>query len=214
MLGWCALSGPILFTAAWLVAGSVQDIYSPRREDISALAALDAQHAWIMIAGIVALGLSLVALGLGLVGAIDGGRSATVGAILLVVAGLAFVVAGVARDDCSSELQACKKRVSAGDVSWHHQMHDNVGIAVLLLLALVPLVLARAFRRDSRWRDLRRYSLATGVVTLVLAVVFGGEPFSGWNGLAERALVTIPLVWIAVLGIRLARIAVATDPPA
>src|SRR5215471_16496257 len=78
MLGWCAVAGPVLFTAAWLVAGSVQAVYSPRREDISALAALDAQHAWIMIAGIVVLGLGLVALGVGLVGAIDDGRGATV----------------------------------------------------------------------------------------------------------------------------------------
>jgi len=214
VLGWCAVAGPVVFTAAWLVAGTVQDVYSPRREDISALAALDAQHAWIMIAGIVALGLSVVALGLGLVGAIDDGRSATVGAILLVVAGLMFVVAGVARDDCSSELRACKKRVDAGDVSWHHVVHDNVGIAVFLVLVAVPLVLAGAFRGDGRWRDLRRYSLASGGVTLVLLLVFGGEPFSGWNGLAERILVTIPLVWIAVLGTRLARIALAPDTSA
>jgi hypothetical membrane protein len=182
-------------------------VYSPRREDISALAALDAQHAWIMIAGIVVLGLSLVALGLGLVGAIDDGRSATIGTILLVVAGLAFVVAGFARNDCSSELQACKKRVNAGDVSWHHQVHDTVGIGVFLVLVLAPLVLARAFRRDSRWRDLRRYSLVTGALTLVLLLVFGGDSFSGWNGLAERILVAIPLVWVAVLGTRLSRLA-------
>src|SRR5262249_34982120 len=149
-----------------------------------------------------------------LVGAIEDGRSATVGAILLILAGAMFVVAGVARDDCSSELQACKKRVNAGDVSWHHKVHDNVGIAVFLVLVLTPLVLARAFRRDSRWRDLRRYSLVTGVLTLVLLLVFGGDSFSGWNGLAERVLVTIPLVWIAVLGLRLAHIAVAADPAA
>jgi hypothetical membrane protein len=209
VLGWCAVAGPVLFTAAWLLAGLVQNDYGPRREDISALAALDAQHAWIMIAGIVALGLSLVALGLGLVGAIEDGRSATVGVILLVLAGVMFVVAGIARDDCSSELQACKKRVNAGDVSWHHQVHDNVGIAVFLALVLAPLVLARAFRRDSRWRDLRRYSLVTGAVTFALLLVFGGDSFSGWNGLAERILVTIPLVWIAVLGTRLARNAAA-----
>jgi hypothetical membrane protein len=203
-----------LFTVAWLVAGSVQDVYSPRREDISALAALDAQHAWIMIAGIVALGLSFVALGLGLVGAIDDGRSATVGAILLILAGIMFLVAGAARDDCSSELQACKKRVDAGAVSWHHTVHDNVGIAVFLVLVIAPLVLARAFRRDSRWRSLRRYSLATGAVTLVVLLVFGGDSFSGWNGLAERILIAIPLVWIAVIGTRLAQIAVASDPSA
>jgi hypothetical membrane protein len=213
VLGWCAVAGPVLFTAAWLVAGSVQDVYSPRREDISALAALDAQHAWIMIAGIVALGLSLMALGLGIVGAIEDGRGATVGAILLVVSGLAFVVAGFARDDCSSELRACKERVKAGNVSWHHQVHDNVGIAVFLVLVLAPLLLARAFRRDNRWRDLRRYSLVTGALTLVSLLIFGGDSFAGWNGLAERVLIAIPLVWVAILGTRLARIAVGTDPP-
>ena len=79
---------------------SVQDDYSPRREDISALAAVDAQHAWIMIAGIVALGLGLLALGLGLVNAIHDGASATVGSVLLVLAGLSFVAAGLARNDC------------------------------------------------------------------------------------------------------------------
>jgi hypothetical protein len=78
---------------------------------------------------------------------------------------------------------------------------------------LAPLVLARAFRRDNRWRDLRRYSLLTGALTLVLLLIFGGDSFSGWNGLAERVLIAIPLVWVAVLGMRLARIAVSTDPP-
>lgn len=75
VLGWCAVAGPVLFTVAWLVAWSVQDVYSPRREDISALAAIDARHAWIMIAGIIALGLGLIALGLGLGGVIHGSRS-------------------------------------------------------------------------------------------------------------------------------------------
>jgi hypothetical protein len=42
---------PLLFTLAWLIAWPVQDEYSPRREEISALAALDAEQAWIMILG-------------------------------------------------------------------------------------------------------------------------------------------------------------------
>ena len=175
VLGGCAVAGSVLFTVASLVAWSVQDVYSPRREDISALAAIDAQHAWIMIAGIVALGLGLLALGLGLVGVIHDGRSATVGPVLLVLAGLSFVAAGLARNDCSSELQACKERVNAGDVSWHHGVHDAVGVAAFVFLVIAPLVLARAFRTDSRWSDLRRYSLATGALTLALLLVFGAE---------------------------------------
>ncbi len=207
VLGGLAIAGPILFTVAWLVAWSVQDVYSPRREDISALAAIDAQHAWIMIAGIIALGLSLAALGLGLLGAIHDGRSATVGPILLVLAGVCFTGAGLARNDCSSELQACNEHVSSGDVSWHHIVHDVLGVAVFLVLAVAPLVLARAFRSDSRWSKLRRYSLLSGALTLALLVVFGAELFAGWNGHVQRVLILVPLVWVAVLGAHLVKIA-------
>ena len=63
------------------------------------------------MAGIIALGVGLIALGLGLVGVIHGGRSATVGPMLLVLGGVSFAAAGLARNDCSSELPACKERV-------------------------------------------------------------------------------------------------------
>jgi hypothetical membrane protein len=211
ILGWCAVAGAVLFTVASLIAGWVQDEYSLRREDVSALAALDAQHPWIMITGIIALGIGLVALGLGLAGAIDDGRSATVGSVLLVLTGLGFVVAGLARNDCSSELQACKERVDAGDVSWHHIVHDSVGVAVFLLLVVSPLVFARAFRADGRWSDLRGYSLATGGLTFALVLVFAVEALNGWNGIVERVLTAVPLAWIIVLGIRLTRIAVGDN---
>jgi hypothetical membrane protein len=188
-----------------LIAWSVQDEYSPRREDISALAALDAQHAWIMIGGIIALGLGLIALGLGLANAIDDGASAKVGPLLLVLAGLSFAVAGPARNDCSSELQSCKERVAAGDVSWHHNVHDLVGVAAFLPLIIAPFVLARAFRADRRWSDLRRYSLVTGALAFALLLVALAETFEGWNGLVQRVLLAVLLLWIAVLGTRLAR---------
>ena len=70
-----AVAGPIVFTAAWFVAWAVQDQYSPRREDISALAALDAEQPWIMVVGFLALGLGIVALGLGLPSVLAGGLS-------------------------------------------------------------------------------------------------------------------------------------------
>jgi hypothetical membrane protein len=204
VLGWCAVAGPVLFTVASFVAWSVQDEYSARREDISALAAIDAQHAWIMIVGIIALGLGLIALGLGLVNAIHDGASAKVGPLLLVLAGLSFAAAGPARNDCSSELQACKERVAAGEVSWHHTVHDLVGVAAFLPLIIAPFVLARAFRAESRWSDLRRYSLVTGALAFALLLVALAE-VEGWTGLVQRLLLAVLLLWIAVLGTRLAR---------
>jgi hypothetical membrane protein len=209
LAGACAVAGPVVFSAAWLVAWAAQDTYSPRREDISALAAVDVQQPWIMVVGFLALAASLVALGLGLLRAAAGGRAARVGALLVLLAGLGILVAGVARNDCSSELAACTARIDAGDVSWHHGLHDAVSGLVFLALVVAQLVLARAFRRDPSWRDLRAYSFVSGILTLALLVLFAAGAIDGWNGLVQRVFLAVPLVWIMVLGIRLRRLAAA-----
>ena len=202
-LGRLAVAGPIAFTLAWLIGGLVQDEYSFRREDISALAALDAQHAWIMITGFVLLGLGTVALAAGLVSTLRY-PSAVIGSVLLMIGGTGLVVAGLARNDCSSELPACAARADAGEVSWHHQVHDNVSLILFLALIAAPLVLARAFGRDDRWRPLRTYSIVTGVLGFALLVGYIVVSAGTWNGLAQRTFVSVLFLWIAVVGFRLA----------
>ena len=56
-------------------------------------------------------------------------------------------------------------------------------------------------------RDLRTYSLLSGVLTLALLVLYGTGAVDGWNGLVQRVFVTVPWIWIAVLGLRLRRLA-------
>ena len=73
-------------------------------------------------------------------------------------------------------------------VSRHHNVHDVLGVAVFLALVLAPLVLARAFRADNRWSNLRRSSLITGALTFALLLAFGAKAVSGWNGLVQRLL--------------------------
>jgi len=74
-------------------------------------------------------------------------------AALLALAGLGILVAGPARNDCSSELGACRAHLT-GDLSWHHHVHDLVSVLAFLSLAVAQLVLARAFHVDDHWRDL------------------------------------------------------------
>jgi hypothetical membrane protein len=204
-LGRLAMAGPIAFTMAWLVAGIVQDEYSLRQEDISALAAVDAQHPWIMITGFVLLGLGTVALAAGLASKLRY-PSAAIGSVLLMIAGIGLAVAGLARNDCSSELPACATRVDAGDVSWHHQVHDNVSLIIFLALIAAPLVLGHAFGRDDRWRPLRTYSIVTGLLGFALLVLYVIGSADTWNGLVQRIFVTVLFVWIAVLGFRLSQV--------
>jgi hypothetical membrane protein len=204
-LGRLAVAGPIAFTVAWLMGGFAQDEYSVRREDISALAALDAQNVWIMITGFLLLGAGTVALAAGLAGTLKG-RPAVIGSILVLIAGVCIAVAGLARNDCSSELAACADRVDAGDVSWHHAVHDMVSLVIFLALVAASLVLARAFRRDERWRDLRIYSIVTGLLGFVLLILYVTEAAGSWNGLLQRLFVSVLFLWIAVLGFRLIQV--------
>jgi hypothetical membrane protein len=201
-LGRLAIAGPIAFTLAWLVGGLVQDEYSVRQEDISALAALDARYAWIMIAGFLLLGVGTVALAAGLASTLKY-RSARVGSVLLMIAGVGIAVAGLARNDCSSELLACAVRVDAGEVSWHHKLHDTVSLVVFLALIAAPLVVARAFGRDISWRPLRTYSIVTGLFGFVLLVLYVVEAGGPSNGIMQRVFVSVLFVWIAVAGSRL-----------
>ena len=204
-LGRLAMAGPIAFTIAWLAGGLVQDEYSPRQEDISALAAMDAQHAWIMITGFVLLGLGTVALAAGLASTLRY-LSAAIGSVLLMIAGIGLTVAGLARNDCSSELPACAARVDAGEVSWHHQLHDNISLILFLALIAAPLVFARAFGRDDRWRPLRTYSIVTGLLGFALLVLYVIGSAGAWKGLVQRSFISVLLVWIALVGFRLSRL--------
>ena len=206
VLGWLALIGPIAFTVAWIVAEALQDGYSPRRDYISELAALDARHAWLMITGFLLLGVGTVALGIGLAGALKG-RLARIGSILVALAGVGIIVAGLARVDCRSRLDACAARIDAGDVSWHSATHELVSLVLFLALVAAPLVLARAFSGDEPWRDLHAYSITTGVVGLVLLVLLFSGVAGSWTGVVQRVFVTVLLLWIAILGARLIRLA-------
>src|SRR5215211_351670 len=184
LLGLLSMAGPIAFTIAWIIGGLIQDVYSLRLEDISALAAMDAQYAWIMITGFVLLGVGTVALAVGLVSTLRY-ASAVIGSVLLMVAGIGLVVVGLARNDCSTELPACAARVDAGEVSSHHQVHDYVSLIMFLALIAAALVCARAFGRDDHWRHLRVYSVATGVFGFALLVLYVIEPAVTWNGFVQ-----------------------------
>jgi hypothetical membrane protein len=201
--GALAIAGPVAFTVAWLIAWAAQDSYSPRREDMSALAAIDARHPWIMMIGFLALAVGLLALAAGLRGAQFQGRGARIAMVLIGLAGIGVLIAGLARNDCSSQLPACKALVDAGDVSWHHSVHDAVSGLVFLALVVAELALGRSFRSHAGWQDLWLYSVVSGVLTLALLVAFASEASESSNGLIQRIFLAVPMLWMVTLGWRL-----------
>ncbi len=173
--------GPLLFTASWIVSGTLQDDYDPGREYISALASLTAQVPWLVAGGMVAGGISLVALAAALRRVGTGRRAGT---WALAGAGAAMVAAGVLRHDCSTALAAC----AAAGPSWHAVAHDGLSMLVFVLLVAAPLLL--------------RLDRGVAAAGLLLLLVVGAEPAPELAGLVQRVFVTIMLGWTAVLGLR------------
>lgn len=192
---------PAVFTAAWLAAALVQTNYSPRREDVSALAARTADHAWIMIAGLVVVGLLAAAFSLALPVVLPG-RAAVAGAYLVGLGGFGTVALGLLRNDCSSLRQSCEKRVEAGEVSWEHTVHDVVSVPVFACVALAPAVLALAFRGAHRSRALLAYSALTALAVWVLLALAGLELPARDQGTMQKAAAYAVLAWLEVIAVR------------
>ena len=144
-----AIAGVGGFALAVLLTGVITPGYGVRREAISALAALDSPHAWVMIVGFTVGAVGLVAAGVALWRLVPA-RSARVGAAMVVAAGALIAVAGFAREDCSDQLSTCKDFGEAVHASGSYWLHSYVSLLAFLLLIVSSFLVARGLRRTGR----------------------------------------------------------------
>jgi Protein of unknown function (DUF998) len=201
-LALCGLLAPVVFTAAWVAGTLVQDGYSARREDVSALAALTADDAWIVITGLVVTGVLTAAFAPALHLAVGAGRGSRLGPALVALGGIGVIGLGLLRNDCSSLTAACQARVDAGDVSWQHTAHDALSGPVFALAVVAPAVLTLRFRADPRWKRFAPWSLATSAALAPLFIVGGLEAVPGWDGFIQRVAVSLALIWLGATAVR------------
>jgi hypothetical protein len=202
----CGMLAPAVFTAAWLVAGFVQRGYDARREDISGLAALTAEHPWIMAAGLVIPGLLTVGFAAGLHRGVGGGKGSKLGPALVALAGGGLVAIGFLRNDCSSLTVECNAHIEAGNASWHHTAHDVLSLPVFAAAVLAPAAMAPRFAGDAKWRHLAPLSLTAAPVLAVLFVLGGIEVIPAWNGVLQRWAASTAFAWMEVAALQLLRL--------
>jgi hypothetical membrane protein len=188
--------GPAAFTAAWVAATFRQPGLAFAAPQISGLAADDARDPWLMISGFVVLGGCAIGFGRALRKALGGGRAGP-GPRLTQAAGVLTIAAGLLRRD--------HVLLTNGPESWHNHAHDIVSAAVYLLLVAVPLLLARRFSGDERWRGLTVPLVASCAASAALLVAFYSLPGSSWDATLQRIAVSLPLAAVVAVAIRLAQ---------
>jgi uncharacterized protein DUF998 len=199
-LAWFAIGAQVVFVAAWIVAGALEDGYSHLDHHVSELGADGAANPGIVNAAIVVLGLGIAALAPALLRVLPRRPSARVAAGLFLVSGIAIVVSGLFNADCSSAVDAtCQDRWDAWDVDTSAKIHAWSSFAAQLLFLATPFALARAL-----WnRPVAAPTLACGVSGVILSVgltaLFGIDHAP--DGLTQRLGLGLLHAWVIFVAI-------------
>jgi hypothetical protein len=192
------LVGPVAFTAAWLAAARRQEAYEVRHEHISGLAAKDAVDPHVMTAGFLALGACTVAFASALERRLA--PRPGWGPTLIGAAGLATIVAGTFRRDRRSNDPGPGEDPGQ---SLENDVHDAAGVAVAVTGTAGLFALAPRLADEPGLRSLAPMAVNAAVASLGLSAWFLRDVVRPWNGVVQRASVTIPLAFMARLASRM-----------
>jgi hypothetical membrane protein len=178
---------PIFFAVLVTVASLLRPGYSQIYDDISYLGV--GPLAIIQNANFIAFGLLLVIFAIGFGRTLeDSSRSSAKSvAALLVISGLGVFFAGA-----SLLLLEYIVHIAATFVAFS---------AIIVAQLFTWRLLGKA--QGNTWGNYRRYSLVSGLLSLVLLFAFVYSLSTPYHGAMERVFVAVPLVWIGVSGIRL-----------
>ncbi len=196
--------GPAAFTTAWAIGTLRQhgrDGYTVHAEQISGLAAPDANQPALMTTGFLAYGACAFVYASALEDAFGGREDAGWGPRLVRLGGLGVLGAGLLRRD-----QMLLLDLDGGEhQSRQNDLHDAASAVAFTSMFFAPLAMARRVRRDERNRRVATASLAATVTSAAILVVFQAKLVPRLNGILQRVAVTLPMLPSAALALRLAR---------
>jgi hypothetical membrane protein len=180
--------GPLLYTGTWLVLGFLDPDYNHVRDPISDLSAIGAPYAPVMTFIIIVFAILTVAFALGLHLGLPPGFWA--GPAALVIAAIGYVGIALAPLDLANY----------GDDNVPHTIAASVTVFALML---APVLHYPRLRRDTEWRNIGQYSIATTVAAFAFAILASLPAFVGREGLMQRLVLLVVLVWMVVIATRL-----------
>ena len=182
----CGLVAPLALITFFVWASAVTPGYSYIANSISQLAAQGQPHPEIMGAGFVVFGLLINAFAHGLYRTLPHRESTAVWATLSVY-GTAMVLTGFFQD------YAISPKAARNVAGFAHSLFAQ--IAVLGLMVGIVLI-ARIAHQQPGWHHLTALSIVTAAAVAVTGLLFLLLPGS-IQGLPQRALYLITLIWIA-----------------
>jgi hypothetical membrane protein len=156
-------------------------------------------YGWLMTLGFLGLGLGSLLLVWILARGADARVVSPVTLVLLGVWGAGRLLAAFFHDDLPGAVPTL-----------HGQIHNVLGLVSFLSVSIAIILASRSFRHHLRWSSLSTPSLILGVLALVAALLFlvstpGSSPTHSVLGLVERVFYLCAIVWLLLVGTRIAR---------
>jgi hypothetical membrane protein len=187
LLALCGIVAPILFTILVIIESLLRPGYSQTFNFISDLGVgpnAILQNVNFFIFGILTIGL---ALGLWMSLA-KNGLALKAGIGLVVIFALGIILAGFFPEDYGTG-----------------KIHTVVSsLAFVSIIVALPLIWW-GLRKEEKtvWGRYSIYTLASGLVALALLFVFNAAMGGDYQGLAQRAFLAVPWIWVEVTGLKL-----------
>lgn len=146
-------------------------------------------YGWVQTAAFVALSLGSFALVVGLQRRAYGSGAWQTGRVLLAAWATGVLLAAIFPFE--------------GDVS--APIHMLASMVSFLAIVAAMFVLSSAFAQDAKWASLGRISSAIAIACAGSLVLATATQHTRWFGVWQRAFLGLIVVWLAVVGVRLAR---------
>lgn len=193
---WLCLCGVVIpwVMAAFVVAASlVNPGYNHVTETVSLLGTREREHPEVIRIGFVVLGILTHCLAWGIYRVLGRTPRAKAVWLLFAVCGTCVVFSGLFRDDLET------LGVSG---TLEGTLHSVFAFGALWGLVLTILVVAKAVHGDPAWGGFAWLSIAAVALALVLSLGFLSETFHQFEGLLQRFLYAVLLVWVETVSLR------------
>ncbi|MFW9972611.1 MAG: DUF998 domain-containing protein [Candidatus Odinarchaeota archaeon] len=191
ILAICGMLSPILYTAMWVIIGSLQPDYSHIRDDISSLFAVGAPNRRLAQSFIITESVLLLIFFIGLHGGITDGGGSILGPMLLLISSiLGVLIALFFPLDEGGEFTTYKGKM-------------HITLVVLMGIFAIAGMVALWFRLQTvqTWSSFAVFSLISAIISLIGVIISGIFASGKYRGLIERIMVTPYQLFYFVLGL-------------
>jgi len=189
----CGIVAPILFTLLVIIESLLRPGYSQIYNNISDLG-ISGPYAIIQIINFIIFGLLSIGFSIGLGAKLPASRAGKAAKWLLIIFGLGMMFAGVSLLFTGVFAEA-----------YVLDAHSLASVIAFLTIIAAQLLTWQALRGNDNviWGLYRIYSLLSGILTIIVLVVFSYTQFAPYHGAIERLFIAVWMIWIEVTGLKL-----------